>query len=278
MSAAAAASLHSDHVNLLIFRYLQEVGFENAATALHSDWHRPGDCYDPESLPFAREVQRNELVSVIQAGLFHDDLQSRIRKGERRFRWTDIEARESIERHDGAMENGAGVRPSSSGKAKGRPPVVRRPNDFPTPAPKRQRRSEGSEAQVNGDRDAMEVDAASGSGDAEDDGEAASPALHSEPEQVEVIERYDSMDVATQTDIKTGPKTSTMLWKVDKPDALVMQSLWNPDQNPNNAKTLLTVGESLCRFYEVPESMHDVRQVSFVTKNIMCVISILTLM
>lgn len=260
--SAAAAALRSDHVNLLIFRYLQEVGFEDAATAFHSDWHRPSDCYDPENLPFAREVQRNELISVIQAGLFHDDLQSRIRKGERRFRWMGIDARESIERHDESLENGAGLRPSSSGKPKGRPPVMRRPNDFPTPAPKRQRRSEGSEAQVNGERDPMDVDAASGSGDAEDEGEAASPAIQSDPEQVEVIERYDSMDVATQTEIKTGPKTSTMFWKIDKPDAVVMHSLWNPDLNPDNAKTLLSVGESLCRFYEVPQSLHDVRQVS----------------
>lgn len=259
----SAAALHSDQINLLIFRYLQEAGFENTATALHSDWHRPSDCYDPENLPFAHEVPRNELVSVIQAGLFHDDLQSRIRKGERKFRWTGIDARESIERHDDALENGAAGRPSSSGKPKGRPPVMRRPqNDFPTPAPKRQRRSEGSEAQVNGERDAMDVDAASGSGDAEDEGEAASPAIQSEPEPVEVIERYDSMDVATQTDIKTGPKTSTMCWKLDKPDAMVMQGMWNPDQSPNSAKTLLTVGESLCRFYEIPPSVDDVQQVS----------------
>ncbi|KAK4506874.1 hypothetical protein PRZ48_000607 [Zasmidium cellare] len=260
--SAAAAALHSDHVNLLIFRYLQEVGFENTATAFHSDWHRSADCYDPENLPFAREVQRNELISVIQAGLFHDELQSRIRKGERKFRWTGIDARESIERRDEGLENGAGsARPSSSGKPKGRPPVMRRPNDFPTPVPKRQRRSEGSEAQVNGERDPMDVDAASGSGDAEDDGEAASPTVHSDPEQVEVIERYDSMDVATQTDIKTGPKTSTMHWTVDKP---VYQSLWNPDPNPDNAKTLLTVGESLCRFYDVPSSIDDVQQITHV--------------
>lgn len=259
--SSAAAALHSDHVNLLIFRYLQEVGFENAANALASDWHRPSDCYDPENLPFAREIQRNELVSVIQTGLFHDDLQSRIRKGGRKFRWTGIDARESIERHDDRLENGAARRPSSSGKSKGRPPVMRRPNDFPTPAPKRQRRSEGSEAQVNGERDAMDVDAASGSGDAEDDGEAASPAIQSEPEQVEVIERYDSMDVATQTDVKTDPKTTTMHWTVDKP---VLQGVWNPDTNPNNAKTLLAVGESLCRFYDVPPSIDDVQQVSSV--------------
>ncbi|KAF2173054.1 hypothetical protein M409DRAFT_49552 [Zasmidium cellare ATCC 36951] len=259
--SAAAAALHSDHVNLLIFRYLQEVGFENTATALHSDWHRSRDCYDPENLPFAREVQRNELVSVIQAGLFHDELQSRIRKGERKFRWTGIDARESIERHDDRLENGAGARPSSSGKPKGRPPVMRRPNNFPTPVPKRQRRSEGSEGQVNGERDPMDVDAASGSGDAEDDGEAASPAVQSDPEQAEVIERYDSMDVATQTEIKTGPKTSTVHWTVDKP---VIQSAWNPDSNPNNAKALLTVGESLCRFYDVPASVDDAQQITHV--------------
>lgn len=260
---SAAAALHSDHVNLLIFRYLQEVGFETAAKAFHLDWHRPPDCHDPEDLPFAQEVQRNELVSVIQTGLYHDDLQSRLSKGERRFRWMGIDARDSVEKRDAAVENGTGSRPSSSYKRKERPSsAMRPPGDFRTPAPKRQRRSEGSEAHVNGDRDAMDIDAASASADADDEPDAISPTVQSEPDQVEIMERYDSMDVATQTEMKTAPKTSTMYWRVEKPTASVMHSMWNPALNSTHAKSLLTVGGSLCRFYLIPDSLEDARQVS----------------
>lgn len=266
-----AGPLHSDQVNLLIFRYLQESGFENAALALAQDWRRPDEFHDPETYPFASAVQRNELVSVIQSGLHHDDLLARKCNKERKFRWTGNDTRDSIERRDAHLENGATSRPPSSKGRKGRASAMRAPNEFPTPASKRQRKSEGSEAHINGD--AMDVDAASPSAEADEDAEAASPALQSEPEVMEVVERYDSMDVATQTEIKTSPKTSTMFWEVDNPKAIIYQSTWSPDSDPKNARTLLTVGESLCRLYQVPDSMDDANQVC---SNHGCVCHLLT--
>ncbi|CAK3888006.1 WD repeat [Lecanosticta acicola] len=262
--SGAAAALHSDHINLLVFRYLQEIGFENAATAFYTDWHRPQEFRDPETYPFAPSVQRNELVSVIQTGLSYDELQARIRKQERRFRWTGADARDSIERQERGVENGAASRPSSSSRRKARAPGARPLDDFATPAPKRQRRSEGSEARVNGDRDAMDVDATSGDAEAETEGDAASPTVQSEPEPMEEVQRYDSMDVATQTEIKAGPKTSTIYWKVDKPAANILHSTWNPDSNPKNTRTLLTVGDSICRFYQVPDTIDDAGQITHV--------------
>lgn len=261
--SAAAAALHSDHINLLVFRYLQEIGFENAATAFYTDWHRPAEFRDPELLPFAPSVQRNELVSVIQTGLSYDELQARIRKQERRFRWTGSDPRDSVERQERGIENGSVSRPSSSGRRKGRPPGARSLDDFAMRAAKRQRRSDGSEALPNGNReDAMDIDAASGDAEVEEEGEAGSPTVPSEPEPMEEVQRYDSMDVATQTEIKAGPKTSTIYWKVDKPAANIMHSIWNPDSDPKNMRTLLTVGDSICRFYQVPDSVDDAGQVS----------------
>ena len=266
-----AGALHSDHVNYLIFRYLQEAGHEKAAIAFGNDWHRPPEYRDPETLPFARVVHRHELISVIQDGLLHDELVARVKKNERRFLWTNVNAGDSLERTDGGgvvVENGtAGSRPtSSSAKRKGRPPQpMRAPDEFPTPAPKRQRRSEGSEGvHLNGDRggDGMDVDVASASADADEDGEAASPAVASEPEVIEIPERYDSMDVAVQTEVKTGPKTSTMYWKIDKRGATIFHSIWNPNPDSDSAKALLTVGEGLCRFYTVPDDAEDAKEVS----------------
>ncbi|SMR44658.1 unnamed protein product [Zymoseptoria tritici ST99CH_1A5] len=260
------ATLRSDHVNLLIFRYLQESGFELAATAFHKDWHRAAEFRDPESLPFAHTLQRNELVSVVQAGLHYDNLRARASKSERKFRWTSADARDSTERQDGMVENGAGSRPSSSSRRKARPSVVRAMDDFPVPAPKRQRRSEDDEPHVNGDRDAMDVDTASADADAdaegEEDNDVPSPAMLSETEAAEAMERYDS--VMTQTESKVVTKTSTMPWTIDRPGANALQGLWNPSTARKDVHTFLAVGENLCRFYDLPESDWDERQLQHV--------------
>jgi len=262
------AMVHSDHINYLILRYLQEHGHENAAISFQRDWHRPDEFRDPEALPFAPVVKRHALVSVVQDGLLYDELSARHSSNERRFAWNAINPRRPLEEQEGAvgLENGASVgsRPPSSGKRKGRQPAMRAPDEFPTPAPKRRRRSEEEEerAQVNGDRDAIEVDAISPSAEVDEDAETASPNVASDVEIVEVPERYDSMDVAIQTEGHVGPKTSTMYWKIDKPGARVLHNLWNPSLDPSQSRTLLTVGESLCRFSEVPDDMDEKRQVS----------------
>lgn len=268
--AMAFGALSSDHVNYLILRYLQEAGHEKAATAFYGDWRRPAEFRDPENYPWASTVHRNELISLIQSGLHHDELEARVRRDRgRRHEFMGANgARDSADRQDGsgaALENGtSGSRPGSSGKRKGRLHLMRRPDEFPTPAPKRQRRSEGSEGvHLNGDRDAMDVDAASASADADEDVEGASPAMVSEPETVDVPERYDSMDVAVQTEEKVGTKTSTMYWKIDKPALAIFHSSFNPDRDPKNVRTLLVAGDGLCRFYQVPEDMEDGNQVCF---------------
>lgn len=249
---AHSGALSSDHINYLILRYLQESGHESTAKAFYRDWHRPHEYRDPEDLPFTPAVHRYELVSVIQDGLAHDELQSRVGRNERRFRWTMNMTAESME-EDG--ENGS--RPSSSGKRKGRVPQtggMRAPDEFPTPAAKRQRLSSGLDGvHVNGDRDAMDLDAASASpGDPEDDAEAASPEAPSEDAMEAPAERYDSLDVATQTEVRRGPKTSTITFSVSKPAAKVFHSSWSPRKDSIESSTLLAVGEDLCRYYRVP--------------------------
>ncbi|KAK5175698.1 uncharacterized protein LTR77_000837 [Saxophila tyrrhenica] len=263
----SGGTLHSDHVNYLILRYLQEAGHEKAATAFYTDWHRGPEHRDPESYPFAPAVRRGELISVIQDGLYHDELLSRVKNNERKFLFTGANATERAREWEAPgrswMDEDTS-RPSTSGggKRKGRPPAMRPPDEFPTPAPKRQRRSEGSEGvHLNGD--AMDVDAASGDGEAEEDGEPVSPAMGEDGEELDVPQpRYDSMDVAVQTDFKAGPKTSTMSWKVDRPGATIYHSMFNPDSSAENGRTLMTVGENLCRFYQVPESPDEVKQIA----------------
>lgn len=249
---AQASALSSDHINYLILRYLQESGHETSARAFYKDWHRPREYRDPEDLSFAPSVRRLELVSVIQDGLAHDELHARVGRNERRFRWILEASGEDVE-DDGESRS----RPPSSGKRKGRVPALsdmRAPDEFPTPAAKRQRTNpEPETVHVNGDRDAMDVDAASASvGEADEDAEAASPEAASD-DATEAPERYDSLDVATQTEIRRGPKTSTVSFHVSKPTAKVFNSSWSPSKDPGEASTLFAVGEDLCRYYQVPE-------------------------
>lgn len=280
----ATQALCSDHVNYLIFRYLQEAGHENAAIAFHRDWRRVPEYQDPENYPFAPVVQRHELVSIIQSGLRHDELEARVTEKRRRFQFMRTSPQEIFTKQDGAViQNGTnGSRPGSSAKRKPRAPVMRAPDEFPTPAPKRQRKSTGSESvHLNGDRgDAMDVDAeadgdaASPSADAEEDVDPASPAVGSEPDQVETPRRYDSVhDAGVQTEPKAAIKTSTMYWKIDKPGGAAYHSMFSPQRGSNDTNvkmevgsershTLLIVGESLCRFYKLPENADNATQVS----------------
>lgn len=284
-SALPTAALTSDHVNYLIFRYLQEAGHENTATAFYRDWHRSHEFRDPEDYPFAPVVRRNELVRVIQSGLRHDELEARVRKDERRYRFTGLppgdgqqqqQQQQTLENGVGPASSGPASRPGSSAKDKYRPSVRRAQHDFPTPAPKRQRRSEGSEGvHLNGD--AMDVDARSPSAaEPDDDVEAASPAVGSEPEMTDIPERYDSMDIGVQTDTKSGPKTSTMYWKIDKPGAMIYHSAFAPTSTSGSNSTLMTVGESLCRFYQLPANPTDTTQILNVDESTLSPNSVVT--
>nr|POE90672.1 hypothetical protein CFP56_60285 [Quercus suber] len=254
-SAAPAGMLHSDHINYLILRYLQESGHENAAEALYREWHRSSEYRDPESYPFARAVKRRELVSIVQQGLVHDELKASVGKRSRQFRFTIATS------GDDAGDQGSreGSRPLSRGYKNGTL-TMRAPDEFPTPAPKRQRRSEGSEsAHVNGNM--MDVDSKSNASvDGDEDQDMPFPAPVSETE--EIIERYDSMEIGTQTEVK-DIKTSSISWTIDKPGSSVLCNLWNPDASSSrNALTLLTVGESLSRLHQLPESFDGVEPLS----------------
>lgn len=250
---APSNALSSDHINYLILRYLQEAGHERAATAFYQDWHRPREYRDPEDFPFAPAVNRYELVSIVQDGLAYDEVHSRVRRTDRRFRWISANA-DQQRRENGISRDESSSRPPSSGnKKKGRVAALggmRAPDEFPTPAAKRQRIEQT--AHLNGDRDAMDVDAPSPSaGEQEDLASAASPAGASEDALEVPAERYDSMDVATQTDVHTGPKTSTLSFTVSKPGARIFHSSFCP----SNSGTLLTAGEDLCRFHHVPKTL-----------------------
>ncbi|ETI27815.1 hypothetical protein G647_00264 [Cladophialophora carrionii CBS 160.54] len=67
--SAKPPPLSSDQLNYLIWRYLQESGYADAAVKLQRDWR-----VDAESLPFAKCVKGHALVSLVQKGLRYHHL------------------------------------------------------------------------------------------------------------------------------------------------------------------------------------------------------------
>jgi len=61
--------LNSDQLNYLIWRYLQESGYAEAAVKLQRDWK-----VDAESLPFAKSIKGHALVHLVQKGLRYHHL------------------------------------------------------------------------------------------------------------------------------------------------------------------------------------------------------------
>lgn len=207
-------ALGSDHINYLIFRYLQEAGHEKAAKALHEDWHRPQEYRDPEKLPFAPLVKQHELVHIIQDAIFHDQLLANVTNQKPRFNLTTRQS---------------GHRSSSDANH----------HDFPLPPAKRPRKSNDSihtEPPLQDDGD----------------GEREGSVEMQEPEAV------PTTSSATQTDKRLKSKSETMYWALDQADASIMHALWNPDLTMSTH--LLTVGESLCRFYHLPRTTKPASQ------------------
>ncbi|KAI9748442.1 MAG: hypothetical protein M4579_007221 [Chaenotheca gracillima] len=66
----AAGSLTSNHVNYLVWRYLQESGYGESAVRLQRDWRE-----DPQDLPFAHFISTNALVSLVQKGLYYHEIE-----------------------------------------------------------------------------------------------------------------------------------------------------------------------------------------------------------
>lgn len=251
--------LGSDHINYLILRYLQEAGHENAAKALHQDWHRPDQYKDPEKLPFASRVKQSELVHIIQDGLFYDQTQAHVCKQTPRFNLVDTTAAptKSSSHHTSgdARLKSAQPRRSSNNQRNDQ-------DDFPLPVPKRVRKSNGDEPTPAVNGDAMDVDSKTpltvGDDGRSDEGiptdtdramsEAVDGAQTTSSPPRPVVETASE---GTQTDKKLKAKKSeTLYWSIDKEHAQIVHALWNP--RSDMATNVLAAGDALCRFYDVP--------------------------
>ncbi|KAF2447123.1 hypothetical protein P171DRAFT_462358 [Karstenula rhodostoma CBS 690.94] len=238
--------LSSNVVNYLVWRYLQEAGYGNAALHLSRCWIR-----DPQTLPFARDVQPHTLVNLLQDGLWFDKLQAEAANVDQRYHFgrdhgqpysvrngalltldQGIPAHELAEQANGAVQEPPpkkGVKSRKKAKPNGVAPEPRAPE------------------QVNGD--AMDIDAnganhvapSVNSMRAESEpvaSEADSPTVADIP--ISTLSIGQSTDVQTEVIADLAPNT-IFIPNLRDPERVVEHTSWGPPEAP----VLLTAGKSL---------------------------------
>ncbi|KAF2862527.1 hypothetical protein K470DRAFT_255814 [Piedraia hortae CBS 480.64] len=143
--------LHSDHLNYLVFRYLQEYGHEASARAFYSDWtsSRPAQqqILNPEDLPFAHAVPRQELPRLVQAAVFYDGEVARFSNTDRKIEWIAIRPGETVRP---PVVNRNTTQPTAPPPVRGSARQnVSQTNDFPAPDPKRVRLTPDTEQDLD---------------------------------------------------------------------------------------------------------------------------------
>ncbi|KAI9833415.1 MAG: hypothetical protein M1826_007513 [Phylliscum demangeonii] len=81
----AAEAITENQVNYVVWRYLQESGFDEAAVKLQRDWN-----VDPQRLPFADFVKTHALVTLLHKGLQYCELERLVENGPSRPLWDSI--------------------------------------------------------------------------------------------------------------------------------------------------------------------------------------------
>ncbi|KAL2351976.1 WD40-repeat-containing domain protein [Cryomyces antarcticus] len=251
-------SLGSDHVNYLVFRYLQESGHEGAARALWQDWHRDPDFEDPERFSFAPYVDQRALINLIQGGLWIDRVRASITKDDKQYTFVEVchsERRRRSSSQDGDYES-TGPTLETPGKH-GREEVNGVTADE-LPYAKRVRRSNGGDDQVNGA--VMEIDGSAAPEPRLKDTNGlhvgTEPSVSEDSPPVEVLLSTLGLGANkfVQTEKRKQLTTETVYLTLDqlphKP--AVVHTIWSPDVD--TATTLLSAGQSICRFWDVPSA------------------------
>ncbi|KAL9099465.1 MAG: hypothetical protein Q9163_005043 [Psora crenata] len=266
-------TLNSDHVNYLIWRYLQESGYGDAAVRLQKFWLPGGD---PQALPFAQRVDKHALVVLVHKGLRYHQIEHLHAKNGTVDALSDTIPPPVTLLFGPEIGRGAtkAIRNEISDDAASPRLSARKHTleshlnglslDLPSsgPTPKRSRRSNGAEA-TNGD--AMQIDqnrfsyahreppepispggySAAGDGQAnsmEIDEEADASATSQDPPPVPTLVDGQSIGIQSDQVLDLTPNTS-ILSVPDKDN--VMYTLWSP----TDPSILATGGDALCRIW-----------------------------
>lgn len=241
-------ALSSNVVNYLVWRYLQEAGYGNAALQLSRSWIR-----DPETLPFAKNVIPHALISILQDGLWFDKLQADVTQGQHRYNFGRDHGRPFSLRNGATLTLDADiprheVQEDTNGSA---------PDNAPRKGGKRKRKINGvveqrMEQHTNGD--AMDLDH-NGISQVIHTSRGESEAVVSDMESPTVEELpISTLSIGHSTEIQTekvvdlAPETTYV--KIKEPGKVVTHTLWGSSQAP----ILLTAGKSILRLHLIPSS------------------------
>ncbi|KAF2115610.1 hypothetical protein BDV96DRAFT_53306 [Lophiotrema nucula] len=244
-------TLSSNVVNYLVWRYLQEAGYGNAALQLSRCWVR-----DPEALPFAKNVSHYTLVNLLQDGLLFDKYQAQATGGEQRYHFGADHGRPYSSRNGEMLTLDEGIPAHQLAEEANANGAIPEPAPKKGPGGKRRKapKTNGIEArmnaQVNGD--AMDIDQ-NGSTHVTNSVRADSEAAASDVESPSVDIPISTLSIGQSTEIQTekitdlAPNTS---WaSIADADKVVEQTLWGTPAAP----LLLTAGKSLLRLHLIPK-------------------------
>ncbi|PVI07220.1 hypothetical protein DM02DRAFT_513303 [Periconia macrospinosa] len=236
--------LSSNVLNYLVWRYLQEAGYGNAALHLSRCWNR-----DPEALPFAPNVQPHTLVNLLQDGLWFDKLQAEAGNCEQRYRFGRDHGRPYSVRNGSLLTLDQGIPAHVLAEQANGDGAVQEP------PPKRGVKKK-SKPKANGvveprvaelvNGDAMELDQ-NGATHVTNSVRAESEAVASETESPTVAEiPISTLSIGQSTEIQTEvianltPNT-TFIPGLKHIEKAVEHTSWGPAEAP----VLLTAGKSL---------------------------------
>ncbi|KAF3037748.1 hypothetical protein E8E11_002814 [Didymella keratinophila] len=248
-------ALSSNVVNYLVWRYLQEAGFGNAALQLSRCWLR-----DPDSLPFAKNVSSHALIRILQDGMEFDKLRAEASNTSTQYNFGTDHGHPYSKRNGEllTLDKGIPAHELAAEAANGAPPEpppkkgVKRKKQPKTNGVPPEPRPERSEPEVNGD--AMDVDqngaaqaTTTNSVRAESEpapSEAESPSVTDIPISTltigadALIQTDDIRDLAADTTFIPAPKDF---------QKIVEHTSWGPEDAP----LLLSAGRSILQLHNV---------------------------
>ncbi|USP81124.1 hypothetical protein yc1106_08398 [Curvularia clavata] len=243
-----AETLSSNAINYLVWRYLQEAGFGNAALHLSRCWIR-----DPDTLPFASNIEPHALVRLVQDGMCFDQLRAEACNTAPRYRFGTDHGRpytrngslltldKGIPAHELATEANGAIQEPPPKKTLKRKKAKTTNGVEPRPEP-----------QVNGD--AMDIEQ-NGVPHVPNSLRADSEPAVSEAESLTVAEiPLSTLSIGQDAEIQTDAVAvadltpgTVFVPRHANPEKLVQHTLWGPIESP----VLLAAGKSLLQVHVV---------------------------
>ncbi|KAF2847729.1 WD40 repeat-like protein [Plenodomus tracheiphilus IPT5] len=267
-----AETLSSNIVNYLVWRYLQEAGFGNAALQLSRCWIR-----DPETLPFAPNVEPHTLIRLLQDGMCFDQLQAEACNTEPRYSFGTDHGRPYSTRNGAFLTLDKGIPAHElAAEAHG---AVQEPAPKKGVKRKKAKPTNGVEPRqeqpdVNGD--AMDLDHHNGTtpapvhAHAPNSLRAESEPMPSEAESPTVTEIPISTlsighDAEIQTEVIADLHADTIFLPRQRDgDRIVEHTSWGPKESP----VLLAAGKSLLQVHVVEKDPIDKQDPAIGTANV----------